>query len=188
VLQNEIDMTAPRAGLIGEQGRPKFPHTPRPGRLPKQSKVLVIVDHRVFRQVYGTGQRFREPLGLVTHGTPPVTQHIQRGFVIFLQNTTKENKFFRLTVGWIATIYATVVTLQSFWGWYVWLAGSDKYMSTLRQYVVVHGLRLRFRAFWGDVIICALLCVAFLIMWHMHGVINDLGHKLADVRRLNQSY
>ena len=76
--------------------------------------------------------------------------------------------FFRYALGTVVTIYATVVTLQSLWGWYVWLAGSDKYMSLIRRYVIVHGLRLRFRAFWGDVIISLLLCVAFLLLWQAH--------------------
>jgi hypothetical protein len=76
--------------------------------------------------------------------------------------------FFRYALGTVVTIYATVVTLQSLWGWYVWLAGSDKYMTLIRRYVIVHGLRLRFRAFWGDVIISLLLCVAFLLLWQAH--------------------
>jgi hypothetical protein len=96
--------------------------------------------------------------------------------------------FWRYLLAWIATIYATIVTLQSLWGWYVWLAGGDKYISMLRQYVLVHGLRLRFKTFWGDVIICVLLCVAFLIMWHTHGIINDLGLKLANVGRISQPH
>ena len=82
------------------------------------------------------------------------------------------------------TIYATVLTLQSLWGWYLWLAGREKYVSMLRQYVIVHGLRLRFKTFWGDVLICLLLCVAFLILWHAHGVMDDLGNKISDVRRI----
>ena len=82
--------------------------------------------------------------------------------------------FFRWTLGTVVTIYATVLSLQSLWSWYVWLAGSDKYISMLRRYVVVHGLRLRFKAFWGDVIICILLCVVFLILWHAHGLIYSL--------------
>ena len=42
---------------------------------------------------------------------------------------------------------------------------------------MLHGLRLRFKTFWGDVIICGLLCVAFFILWHAHGIIYDLtGH------------
>ena len=90
--------------------------------------------------------------------------------------------FFRWWLSTIATIYATIITVQSLWGWYVWLAGSDKYMSLLRRYLVVHGLRLRFKAFWGDVIICGLLCVAFLLLWQAHGVIYDLGNTLHDVR------
>ena len=81
--------------------------------------------------------------------------------------------FWRYLIGWVVTIYATVVTLQSLWGWYAWLAGEDKYISIVRQYVIVHGLRLRFRTFWGDVIICLLLCVAFLIIWKLHLLIEQ---------------
>jgi hypothetical protein len=45
-------------------------------------------------------------------------------------------------------------------GWQV----SEKYISMLRQLRrSLHGLRLRFRTFWGDVLICLLLCVAFVI-------------------------
>lgn len=94
--------------------------------------------------------------------------------------------FWRMLIGTVVTIYATVLTLQSLWGWYVWLAGGDKYISIVRQYVIVHGLRLRFKTFWGDVLICALLCVAFLIVWHAHNVIDDLGVRLHDVRRISQ--
>jgi hypothetical protein len=82
--------------------------------------------------------------------------------------------FFRYGLAWVVTIYATVITVQSLYGWYVWLAGSDRYISIVRQYVIVQGLRLRFKTFWGDVIICLLLCVAFLILWHAHHVIYQL--------------
>ena len=92
--------------------------------------------------------------------------------------------FFRWVLGTVVTIYATIITLQSLWDWYLWLAGSDRYMSLLRRYVIVHGLRLRFTTFWGDVIICALLCVVFLILWHAHGLIYDLGDRLDHVRQL----
>jgi hypothetical protein len=94
--------------------------------------------------------------------------------------------FWRYLLAWVVTIYATVVTLQSLWGWYVWLAGGDRYISVVRQYVIVHGLRLRFKTFWGDVLICVLLCVAFLILWHAHNVIDDLGVRLQDVRRTSR--
>jgi hypothetical protein len=86
----------------------------------------------------------------------------------------------------VGTVYASVITLQSLWGWYVWLAGGDKYISIVRQYVILHGLRLRFKTFWGDVLICLLLCVAFLLVWHAHGVIHDLGVRVHDVRRITQ--
>jgi hypothetical protein len=92
--------------------------------------------------------------------------------------------FFRYALAWVVTIYATVITLQSLWGWYVWLAGSDKYISLVRRYVIVHGLRLRFRAFWGDVIISVLLCVAFLILWHAHTIIYRFA---ADYKSAKQS-
>ena len=94
--------------------------------------------------------------------------------------------FFRYALGTVVTVYATVVSLQSLWGWYVWLMGTEKYVSLLRRYVILHGLRLRFRTFWGDVLVCLLLCVAFLVMWHAHLVIYDLGDKVEDVRRLAQ--
>lgn len=89
--------------------------------------------------------------------------------------------FFRWVLSIIATIYATVITLQSLWGWYTWLSGSDKYMTMLRRYVLVHGLRLRFKTFWGDVLICLLLCIAFLILWRAHVIIYDIGAKLSHV-------
>ena len=90
--------------------------------------------------------------------------------------------FFRYALSWIVTIYATIITLQSLWGWYVWLAGSDKYISLVRRYVIVHGLRLRFRAFWGDVIICILLCVTFMILWYAHGRVDQLKVALDNLR------
>ena len=87
---------------------------------------------------------------------------------------------FRWVLGTIVTIYATIITLQSLWGWYTWLSGSDKYMTMLRRYLIVHGLRLRFATFWGDVIISILLCIAFLILWRAHIIIYDVGARLRD--------
>lgn len=82
--------------------------------------------------------------------------------------------FFRYLLGTIVTIYATIITLQSLWGWYVWLAGRDRYMSMLRRYVIVHGLRLKFTSFWGDLVICLLLCVVFVLLFRAHLLIHDL--------------
>ena len=89
--------------------------------------------------------------------------------------------FFRYALGTVVTVYAVVITLQSLWGWYVWLTGSDKYVSLVRRYLVVHGLRLRFRTFWGDVIISLLLCVAFMILFHAHHLIYDMEKTLSHV-------
>jgi hypothetical protein len=89
--------------------------------------------------------------------------------------------FFRWMLAIIVTIYATIITLQSLWGWIAWLSGSDKYMTMLRRYLVIHSLRLRFKTFWGDVLISLLLCVAFVIIWRAHVMIYDLGTRLRDV-------
>ena len=63
---------------------------------------------------------------------------------------------------------------------WIWLRGQDRYVSMLRRYLVVHGLRLRFRAFWGDVIICLLLCIVFVVIWRAHGIIYGIGETLRD--------
>jgi hypothetical protein len=80
-------------------------------------------------------------------------------------------QFFRLTVAWVATIYATIVTAQSIYGWVLYLSGQDKYLSMVRRYLIVHALRLRFATFWGDVIVCILLCVVFVLLWRLHAVL-----------------
>ena len=92
--------------------------------------------------------------------------------------------FFRIGLGWIVTIYATVITVQSLWGWYVWLAGEDKYISMLRRYVILHSLRLRIRKFGLDVLMCVLLTVAFFILWHAHHVMEDLREKVQAARHV----
>lgn len=90
--------------------------------------------------------------------------------------------FFRYLLGVVATVYATIVTYQSLREWYLWLAGQDRYVSMLRRYLVVHGLRLRFRAFWGDVLVCLLLGVVFALIWRAHGIIYAIGETLRDAR------
>jgi hypothetical protein len=94
--------------------------------------------------------------------------------------------FFRRVLVTLVTVYATVITLQSLWEWYRWLSGQDKYLGLLRRYLIVHGLRLRFTSFWGDLLICVLLCVAFLLLWRAHGVLNGIQQTLSDVRPLAQ--
>ena len=91
----------------------------------------------------------------------------------------------RFVLGLVVTVYATIVTAQSVWGWYVWLAGQDRYVGMLRRYLLVHGLRLRLRAFWGDAVICALLCVVFVSLWRAHVVVRETGEALQQARQLN---
>ena len=79
---------------------------------------------------------------------------------------------FRYALGTVATIYATVVSLQVAWDWYVWLTGGDRYIDLVRRYVIVQALRLRFATFWGDVLVCGLLCITFLLMWRLHWLIE----------------
>ncbi len=82
--------------------------------------------------------------------------------------------FFRYCLAWIVTIYATIITAQSLWGWIVWLAGHDRYTSLLRRYVIVHGLRLRFKTFWGDCLLCLLLAIAFCILWRAQIIMDSI--------------
>jgi hypothetical protein len=84
--------------------------------------------------------------------------------------------FFRYMLAVIVTVYATVVTLQSLYGWYVYLSAPDKYMSLIRRYVIVQGLRLRFRTFWGDVLVCLLLTMVCLLLWRAHVVVSQIAH------------
>ena len=85
--------------------------------------------------------------------------------------------WFRFVLGWVVTIYASILTFQSLYGWYVWLAGGDKHISMLRRYLIIHGLRLRVKRFGGDVVVCLLLTVAFLMLWRAHHMVYDLGLK-----------
>jgi hypothetical protein len=91
--------------------------------------------------------------------------------------------FFRYALACVASIYATIVSVQSLYTWWVWLAGQDKYISLVRRYVIVHGLRLRFRAFLGDVLVCLLLSVALGVIWVAHSRMSRLRVALEDARR-----
>lgn len=81
---------------------------------------------------------------------------------------------FRWLVFVFVTIYVSITTVQSLVGWYRFLWQRDRYIDLLRSYVIVHGLRLRMKSFGGDAIVCALLCVAFLLMWRVHIRLNEL--------------
>jgi hypothetical protein len=89
-------------------------------------------------------------------------------------------QLFRLMLFVLVTVYYTIVTVQTIWTWYKWLAGSEKYMNMLRRYLMVQGLRLRFRTFWGDVIICLLLFMAFILLWRAQYSIDDVEQTLRE--------
>jgi hypothetical protein len=90
-------------------------------------------------------------------------------------------------------LYFAIITVQSIWGWYRFLAGKDKYTSILRRYILVQGLRLRFRRFWGDILICVLLTVAFFLIWNAQWRMYDLEKRVKEnktshvARAANQS-
>ena len=89
---------------------------------------------------------------------------------------------FRWVLSIVATVYATVVSYQSVLPWWQWLRGGDKYVTLARRYLIVHGLRLRVRTFGGDVLVCGLLCLTFLILWHAHGRVEQLDTTLTELR------
>lgn len=86
--------------------------------------------------------------------------------------------FFRWALFIFVSIYCTLITVQSLWGWYIWLASDDRYMTILRRYVILHGLRLRFKTFWGDVLICVLLCIVFMLMMWAHALLRSMNNVL----------
>lgn len=94
--------------------------------------------------------------------------------------------FFSWLLTRIVWIYFIVITAQSLWNWYVWLAGGEKHVSMLRRYLLVHGLRLRFTSFWGDVLVCLLLCVVFLAIWRAQLKLDYLEANLQYVHARNR--
>jgi len=82
--------------------------------------------------------------------------------------------FFRWVLGTVVTIYATVVTLQSLYGWWVYLAGEGRYLSLIRRYVMVQGLRLRIRTFGPDVLMCVLLTVVWVLLLRAHQIVAQI--------------
>ncbi|MGD0540918.1 MAG: hypothetical protein ABSB33_05310 [Tepidisphaeraceae bacterium] len=80
-------------------------------------------------------------------------------------------EFFRYVLGTVVSIYATVVTLQSLYGWYVYLSGRGRYYSLMRRYIMLQGLRLRIKAFGGDTLICILLMVVMVLLLRAHQLV-----------------
>ena len=82
--------------------------------------------------------------------------------------------FFRWVLGTVVTIYATVVSLQFMYGWWVYLSGEGRYVSLMRRYIMLQGLRLRIRTFGGDVLICILLTAVWVLLLRAHQVVAKI--------------
>jgi hypothetical protein len=82
---------------------------------------------------------------------------------------------FRWLLGIVVTVYATVITVQHLWEWWVWLTrpeqGMERPFALLRRYVLVHGLRLRIRRFGGDLLVCLGLIVIFGLITYAHWIV-----------------
>jgi hypothetical protein len=90
--------------------------------------------------------------------------------------------FFRWSLGTVVTIYATLVTMQWAVGWYKYLSQPGLGMTILSRYILIHGLRLRFVDFLGDLLICLLLCVAFALLLKAHWILSETENILNHVR------
>lgn len=83
-------------------------------------------------------------------------------------------EFFRWVLGTVVTIYATVTTAQSVYGWWIYFGGQGKYISLARRYLMLQGLRLRIKSFGGDVAVCVLLCVVWVLLLRAHHLVSRI--------------
>ena len=85
---------------------------------------------------------------------------------------------FRWLLGTVVTIYATVVTLQWGWSWWVWLtrpqAGYERHFQLLRRYLLVQGLRLRAARFGTDLLAIVGLLIIFALLFRAHLIVYDM--------------
>jgi hypothetical protein len=93
--------------------------------------------------------------------------------------------FFRWVLTIFVTVYATIVSVQIAWSYYVWLTMPDRYMTLLRQYVILHSLRLRARRFAGDALVCVTLTVALVLMIVAQTKLDRIQATLADATHVN---
>jgi hypothetical protein len=89
--------------------------------------------------------------------------------------------YFRWASFIFVTVYFVVTTARTVWEYYVWLSAGDRYTGLLRNYIFVQGLRIRIRTFGMDLVICALLCVAFVLMWWANIMISQIAYTLRDI-------
>jgi hypothetical protein len=88
--------------------------------------------------------------------------------------------FFRWVLGTVVTIYATVVTAQYAYGWWVYLNTEGRYFSLIRRYIMLQGLRLRIRTFGGDVLICVLLTAVWVLLLRAHQLVAKIDPHITE--------
>jgi hypothetical protein len=115
-----------------------------------------------------------EPLPRFTFSAPTTTISPAMLFHLF--------DIFRWLVFVFVTVYFLVTSGQLLWSYWVWLSAPDRYTGMLRNYIIVQGLRTKVTRFWPDLIICGLLCFAFVLMWRAHLIIGQIARTVNDVR------
>lgn len=80
---------------------------------------------------------------------------------------------FRWLLFVFVTIYFCITTIQTIVTWYGILSGRDRYTGLIRRYLLVQTLRVRMARFRNDGVICILLCIAFILLWRAHFVVDQ---------------
>ncbi len=91
--------------------------------------------------------------------------------------------FFRWVLGTVVTIYATVITVNWAVGWHQFLSQPGRTFSMMGRYLLIHGLRVRLLDFLGDLLICLLLCVIFIMLMYGHSILAGTESAYNDVHR-----
>lgn len=74
----------------------------------------------------------------------------------------------RLLLALACTVYATLVTLKSLWGWMVYFSAPDRPTSVLRRYAIVQLLRLRFGRFAWELLQIGFWLTIALVLLTLH--------------------
>jgi hypothetical protein len=91
--------------------------------------------------------------------------------------------FFRWVLGTVVTIYASIITINWAIGWHEYLSQPGRTMSMMSRYLLIHGLRVRLLSFLGDLLICLLLCVTFIMLLYGHSILSGAESAYNDVHR-----
>lgn len=77
-------------------------------------------------------------------------------------------ELWRLVLGILCTIYATVVTVQSLWHWGVYLSGGDRSTTLMRRYVIIQLLRLKPGRFTWELVQIGFWLVVLMVILRVH--------------------